>query len=318
MPEEKQVQKTQPKGMTLKEYTEKLPKTVLEEIEDRKRQGLVIPPNYAVGNALASAIMILQQTLDKNKQPVLLTCTPESVRQALVEMITHGLSPSKQQCYFIAYGNKLTLFESYFGIQQRAKATDPNIKNIFAEVVYEKDKFKYVLEQGHKKIVLHEQEPENVDINAIKGAYATIVYKDGPEVSEYMSWPQIKKSWERSTSISSKDVDPHINQPDLMAKRTVLRRLCRTVVNTSDDSQLLLGNVCGYDDEEEEEKVLIEQETMEAERTIDITPEPETKEEPEQVIPEQKIQEQKQKDKPKASQKQANFFDDDELPEILR
>ena len=97
-------------------------------------EGLVIAPNYAPANALKSAFFKILKTKDRNKKPALEVCTKDSVANALLEMVTQGLSPAKNQCYFIVYGNELQLQRSYFGtmavlLQQK------NIKKIRAEVI---------------------------------------------------------------------------------------------------------------------------------------------------------------------------------------
>lgn len=67
------------------------------------------PNNYSVGNALKSAYLILQEAKTREKKPVLQVCTQESVSCTLLDMVVQGLNPAKQQCYFIPYGNQLTL-----------------------------------------------------------------------------------------------------------------------------------------------------------------------------------------------------------------
>ncbi|NLV81872.1 MAG: recombinase RecT, partial [Synergistaceae bacterium] len=65
---------------------------------------LIFPPNYAVGNALKSAYLILQETKDKDGRPVLETCTKTSIANSLLDMVIQGLNPVKKQCYFIPFG----------------------------------------------------------------------------------------------------------------------------------------------------------------------------------------------------------------------
>lgn len=76
---------------------------------------LVLPSNYSIENALKSAWLMLQETVDKDKRPVLLACTKASIANALLDMAVQGLNPGKKQCYFIAFGTKLLCLRSYFG-----------------------------------------------------------------------------------------------------------------------------------------------------------------------------------------------------------
>ena len=57
---------------------------------------LNLPANYSVGNAITSAWLILQNTFDKEKRPVLTSCTKESVANALLDMAIMGLNPAKK------------------------------------------------------------------------------------------------------------------------------------------------------------------------------------------------------------------------------
>jgi recombination protein RecT len=198
--------------------------------------------------------------VDKDKRLALSVCTEDSVKQALLDMLQQGLSPAKKQCYFIVFGNKLTMLTSYFGEVAKAKAADPSIADIFAEVVYIKDAFKYGIKRGYKQVIEHLQEPENIDLKQIKGAYATIVYHDGTERSDYMTLEQIHNSWARGQTKGASDA--HKLAPEEMCKKSVLRRLCKMVYNTSDDFEIITQR-------DQIEQDIDEQENS---QTIDITP----------------------------------------------
>ena len=89
---------------------------VSKQIAAFQEQGrLQLPPNYSAQNALYSAWLTLQGVKDKNDRPALQVCTKESITNSLLDMVIQGLNPSRKQCYFIPYGNALTLQRSYFG-----------------------------------------------------------------------------------------------------------------------------------------------------------------------------------------------------------
>ena len=76
--------------------------SVLAKINTFEESGeLKLPANYSAPNALKSAWLILQDAVDKNNQPVLVSCTRESIANSLLSMVVQGLSPVKNQCYFI-------------------------------------------------------------------------------------------------------------------------------------------------------------------------------------------------------------------------
>src|SRR6056297_3181460 len=89
-------------------------KNTLEQTENKLQDmmdkgSLDLPPNYSWSNALHAAWLQLQDTTDKNNNPVWKTCTKASVMKGLLEMVMQGLNPSKDQVYPIAYGDKLVM-----------------------------------------------------------------------------------------------------------------------------------------------------------------------------------------------------------------
>lgn len=205
---------------------------------------LQLPPDYSAENALKSAWLVLQNTKTKDDKPVLTACDKNSIANALLNMIIQGLTPAKNQCYFVAYGNQLTCMRSYFGTMTLAKRVDDNIEDIFAEVVYEGDTFKYRINRGKKEIIEHVQALENVDNKKIKAAYCTVYYRDGREKTEIMTIEEIKQAWKQS---QVKPIDEkgniragttHEKFTAEMCKRTVINRCCKPIINSSSDSYL--------------------------------------------------------------------------------
>lgn len=225
------------KRLTLKQYQDNLMSETLTDLQVNMSRGIVFPKNYIPQNALMNAILYLTQAVDKNGKPVLSVCTRDSVKQAMLNMLQSGLNVGKNQGYFIAYGQKLSWFTSYFGHITQAKAADPNIADIYGEVVYKDDVFKYQIKHGKKIITEHQQEPENIDTKNIRGAYATILYRDGGEVSEYMTMEQIRRSWGFGQTKGGSSA--HRETPEEMCKRTVINRLTKPIINSADDSTVI-------------------------------------------------------------------------------
>lgn len=214
--------------------------------EYMQRGEINLPANYSPSNALKSAWLILQNVVDRDKQPVLATCTKSSIANALLDMVIQGLNPAKNQCYFIAYGNQLTCQRSYFGTMAVTKMVDPTIADIVAEVVYEGDTFKYRLERGKKIITEHEQQIENVNSKKIKAAYAMVIDQNGEvRATEIMTFEQIKQAWKQSQVHPVDDKGnikagtTHDKFTADMCKRTVINKVCKPIINSSDDAQLL-------------------------------------------------------------------------------
>lgn len=235
--------------------------------EFQKNGELVFPDNYIPENALKSAFLVLQETQDKNYKPVLETCTKPSISNALLSMVVQGLNPDKKQCYFIAYGNKLVLQRSYFGAMHVAKTVDSNIEEIYAAVVYEGDDFEYEIKHGKERVIKHTQKLGNINKDKIIAAYATILYKDGAELSTIMTIDQIKQAWKQSPM---KPVDEkgnvkvgstHDKFTEEMAKKTVVNRACKYVINSSSDTNIIAKFAKELDSEiaEAETQAIIEE-----------------------------------------------------------
>lgn len=212
--------------------------SVLAKITKFEETGeLKLPANYSAANALKSAWLILQETKDRSDRPALVVCTKESIANALLDMVVQGLSPMKKQCYFIVYGNKLTLQRSYLGTLAIAKRVG-GVLTAVANCVYEGDEFIFSVDPqtGLKKIVKHEQTLETLDANKVKGAYAILVTDDGRVIVEIMNISQIKQAWMQGATKGGSPA--HKNFGDEMAKKTVIGRACKLLIGMSDDSAL--------------------------------------------------------------------------------
>lgn len=207
--------------------------SVANRINAMKSEGLKIAPNYSVSNALSSAYYALKNSSSGN---LLEKCTDESIYNALLDMVTQGLSPAKTQCYFVPYGTTVKLTRSYFGTMKVVKQL-PEVKDIYAEVIYKGDDFKIKNENGRKVFVSHETDWTNAD-NEIIGAYCIIEKLGGEKVLTVMTKKEIDKSWSKA---KTKNVQNDF--PQEMAKRTVINRAAKQFFNTSDDNDLFIDAV---------------------------------------------------------------------------
>ena len=207
---------------------------VIGKISELKKEGLVLPPNYSAANALKSAFFTLQGVEDKNHQPALQVCNRPSIANALLNMVIQGLSPAKTQCYFVVYGTELKMIRSYHGTEAIIKRL-PNIKDIWANVIFEGDKFKYENRTGNDSLLIHDQELENRD-NPVVGAYAIVEKEDGDMPMTVMTRKEIETAWSQSKTGQT----VHKKFPQEMAKRTVINRAAKAYINTSDDSDILV------------------------------------------------------------------------------
>ena len=218
----------------MNELTQKqITSPVAARIQEMQKEGLMIAQNYSVSNALSSAYYALKTSASGN---LLEKCTPESVYNALLDMVTQGLSPAKTQCYFIPYGNTVKLTRSYFGTMKVVKQL-PEVKDIYAQIIFEGDEFEAENVDGRWKFVSHKSSWKNQD-NPIEGAYCVIEKTDGEKILTIMTKKEIDKSWAQA---KTKNVQN--NFPQEMAKRTVINRAAKQFFNTSDDNDLFIDAV---------------------------------------------------------------------------
>lgn len=231
-------EKKQEKNNKLSVIQKDIADSVTTRINELQEMGaLVLPKTYAVGNELKMAFFALQEVKDKNGKPALEVCTKESVENALLKMAIQGLSVWRKQCDFIVYGNKLSCEREYHGTIALALRTGQVTGIPEAEIIYEKDTFKYRIVNGKKEVVEHEQDLENIDINKIKGAYAIVPLSDGTFYTEIMTIQQIRQAWMQGAMKGQSGA--HKNFTDQMAKKTVISRALKLFISSSDDASLL-------------------------------------------------------------------------------
>jgi recombination protein RecT len=222
----------------LKKFQEETVTQVMDRLADHQKNGEVrLPANYSVGNSLKLAWLMILETTDSAKKPVLEVCTKESICNALLKMVIQGLNPAKSQCYFIAYGSSLTMQRSYMGTVSVAKRVG-GVKSVHGNAIFQGDKFSFEVdvETGRKRILGHTQTLENLDLANITGAYAIVEFEDGTKDAEIMNIVQIRKAWMQGPTKG--DSPAHRNFTDEMAIKTVIARACKLAINTSDDGDL--------------------------------------------------------------------------------
>lgn len=200
--------------------------------------GIELPQQYSVTNALKSAWLILSEVTNKDGKPVLEACSRPSIINGLMKMVTQGLNPAKMQCYFIPYGDKLNFQRSYQGSIALAKRV-ANVKTVNANVIFKNDKYVTTIDPqtGTKKLMEHDQKLENRNDADIIGAYAIVVFNDGTSQLEEMTIQEILKSWAQGQTKGNSPA--HQNFKGEMAKKTVISRALKTLINSSTDSGLM-------------------------------------------------------------------------------
>ena len=203
-------------------------------------QGLVLPKDYNVQNAVVSSYLIIQQ------DPKLNTCDKTSIASALIDMATMGLNASKSQCYFVPYNGKLNLQPSYFGKIMAIKRVN-GVVDVISDVIYKGTE--YVLsvdDYGNDDIKIVKPCPlEDRKNENIVGAWAKVILDENvfgrKSHTCIMTLEQIQKSWNQG---ATKGKSPaHVNFADEMCKKTVINRCCKNFVNSAKDQDILIETI---------------------------------------------------------------------------
>lgn len=241
------VENTQKQGLAeLKEKTAEelglvVPKNMADKVNNTMakymEQGLVLPKDYNVQNAVISSFLIIKQN-DK-----LMNCTKDSIAGALIDMATMGLNASKNQCYFVPYNGQLQLQPSYFGkitVIKRIKG----VVDVIADVIYKDTEYDLICDEyGNDEVKIIKPCPlDKRNFDNIVGAWAKIILEENvwgrKTHSCVMTIDQIHKSWNQG---ATKGKSPaHINFADEMCKKSVINRCCKNFVNSAKDQDIII------------------------------------------------------------------------------
>jgi recombination protein RecT len=205
---------------------------VLERVNQLCEAGFTLPRGYSAVNAVKASMLVLQETVDKNKRPALEVCTPVSIQKSLFKMVTYGMDVSLNQGYFLVRGDKLCFQPSYFGHILQVKRLFPDWSPV-AHTVREGDEFEYTInpDNGKMKLVKHTQKLENLDKDFI-GAYMYLPCADGEPELYVMTRKQIMRAWSKS---SSQSLQTHKDFDEKMALKTIINSGCTKVINATPD-----------------------------------------------------------------------------------
>ena len=135
-----------------------------------------------------------------------------------------GLDSLNSEMYLVPYGSTLNFMPSYKGMVKLAqKYATREIKTIYAKVVREGDEFEEIIDHGEpsinfKALPFNNSEPI--------GVFAVCQYKDGGMVYEVMSKADVESCRKSSKAKNSPAWSAFWTE---MAKKTVLRRLCKNL-----------------------------------------------------------------------------------------
>lgn len=230
------------------EFEKNISDSVTNRINVLSKDGrLNLPANYSVGNAITSAWLIIQGTTNKEGKYAIDVCTKESIANALLDMAVMGLNPAKKHGYFIMYANKLAWFTSYFGkcaVVKRLKGIE---NEPIATLIYDGDELILTHTKFREELVIeHKTSWANKIGGKIVGCYATV--QQGENIrSAVMTKAEILEAWTKNPSLNNKR--DHETFEGEFCKRTVINRLVKMIIQTSNDDDLLAETMAQNEDQ---------------------------------------------------------------------
>lgn len=203
---------------------------LVAQLQEKQKYGLTFPKDYNYSNELMGAYLMLKETTDANKRPVLESCSQASIANTLMDMVTLGVSMQKKQCYPVAYGGKLQCQISVYG--NTCIARRYGLKTIDAMCIYDGDEFEYHIENARIVVDKHKQDFLHIDKDKIIGAYAIVTMEDGNQYVELMSMDMIKQAWKQGFGYKETGNGTHQKFTDQMAMKTVKNRALKYIIRT--------------------------------------------------------------------------------------
>lgn len=208
-----QLQKTTNTNHQLERITQ-----ALQSYKERITQAL--PPGRNAEQEMGSVLATVSSDIKLQR------CSPESIAQACFDAATIGLPINRLGlAYLVPYAEQAKLLIGYKGYVDLALKSGI-VLDIFAECVYSKDKFRYLA--GTSQTIVHE--PVVVgDRGELVAVYAIAKLINGITKPCIMRKIEVDAIRSKSRSVGN---SPWSSDYDEMAKKTVVKRLCKLLPHT--------------------------------------------------------------------------------------
>jgi recombination protein RecT len=205
-----------------------------------KKGELALPktiPFEAFQNALIVAV---------TDNPQILNCSNASLFKAVRTLAGAGLIPDGREAAIVPFKGEAQAMPMVYGLIKTARNSG-KITSLWADVVYDGETIEIWIEDGERKWNHCTNDGSKIDAMSrggqIRGAYAVAKMTDGTVDFQPMSREEIEKR--RRASANQKDP----NNPsgiwekwyDEMAKKTVIRNLCKRLPMSSDDIERMMA-----------------------------------------------------------------------------
>lgn len=185
-----------------------------------QQQIAALPENFNKPRFLQNCMSLLQDgKTDFSK------CEPRAVVRTLLKGAFLGLDFFNGECYAIPYGNQCNFQTDYKGeIKVSKRYSSKPINELYAKLVYEGDNLEIGIVDGSQKVNFI---PIAFNKGKLLGVVAICKYTDGSQLYETMSIEEVEQTRNAySKAPNSKAWKESFGE---MAKKTVLRRLCKMI-----------------------------------------------------------------------------------------
>ena len=195
---------------------------------------LALPSTVSPDAFRNAAIVAFQNNPDLRK------CNPESIFVAVRELAGMGLMPDGREAAIVPYKGRAQANPMVAGLIKVVRQSGL-IASMWADVIYEGETIDVYIEDGERKWDHTNEDGSRIRAmlrsGEIIGAYAAVKFKDGTSDFEPMTREQIEKrrlvSPNQSRSATPKAIWG--DWYDEMAKKTVIRALCKRLPLSSED-----------------------------------------------------------------------------------
>lgn len=178
-----------------------------------------LPKDLNKERFINEAIAVMNSTADLG------SCNRGSVIEGFLKAAFLGLSFMNKECYLIPYGKTATFQTDYKGeVKFTKKYSVQPIKDIYAKVVRQGDEFTEEIVNGQQTVSF---KPIPFNGGDIIGAFAVCYFQNGSMIYETMSVADIQSVRNNYSRASQSKAWKY--SFDEMAKKTVLRRLCKHI-----------------------------------------------------------------------------------------
>lgn len=171
------------------------------------------------------------------KDPKISSASPESMIAAMMACVHLDLMPNtpEQLAFIIPYGNQLQFQVGYKGMQELAYRSG-QVATLNAELVFDADEFDVRL--GTDRWIKHNPDftIDRTDFSKVTRVYATATLRNGAKTFEVLSLADLNKIKD-VTKTKSTDT-PWKKWPEVMAKKTAMKRLLKFMPASSKDKRL--------------------------------------------------------------------------------